>query len=68
MPAGWITGLRGVDFGMTDVATGARFYTDVWRLTPVAERNGSVYLRGSGAYRQHTRCGPYEPHLHSAHD
>ena len=35
---------------MTDVAAGARFYTDVWRLTPVAERNGSVYLRGSGGY------------------
>jgi catechol 2,3-dioxygenase len=50
MPAGWITGLQGVDLGVTDVAACKRFYTDVWRLSPVAERNGAVYLRGSGAY------------------
>ena len=45
-----ITGLRGVDLGVPDVAAHARFYTDVWRLSVAAERNGSVYLRGSGAY------------------
>ena len=45
-----LTGLRGVDLGVPDVAAHARFYTDVWRLSDVAERNGSVYLRGSGAY------------------
>ena len=50
MPAGMITGLRGVDLGVPDVAAHARFYTDVWRLSVVAERNGAVYLRGSGAY------------------
>jgi catechol 2,3-dioxygenase-like lactoylglutathione lyase family enzyme len=50
MPAGWITGLRGVDLGLADVAAAARFFTDVWRLKPVAERNGSVYLRGSSGY------------------
>src|SRR5262245_61136865 len=50
MPAGWITGLQGVDLGVTDVAAARRFYTEVWRLSPVAERDGSVYLRGSGAY------------------
>jgi len=48
--AGDITGLRGVDLGVRDVAAQVRFYTDVWRLAVVAERNGSVYLRGSGAY------------------
>jgi catechol 2,3-dioxygenase len=36
--------------GVRDVAAHASFYTDVWRLTVAAERNGSVYLRGSGAY------------------
>lgn len=50
MPAGWITGLRGVDLGIPDAAAGARFYNDVWRLSTVAERNGSAYLRGSGAH------------------
>ena len=50
MPAGWITGLRGVDLGLPDVAASARFYTEVWRLERVAERKGSVYLRGSGGY------------------
>ena len=50
MPTGDVTGLRGVDLGVRDVAAHARFFTDVWRLTITAERNGSVYLRGSGAY------------------
>ncbi len=50
MPAGMITGLRGVDLGVPDVAAHARFYTDTWRLSVAAEHNGSVYLRGSGAY------------------
>ena len=50
MPAGMVTGLRGADLGVPDVAAHARFYTEVWRLTVAAERNGSVYLRGSGAY------------------
>jgi catechol-2,3-dioxygenase len=50
LPTGDITGLRGVDLGVSDVALHARFYIDVWRLAVVAERGGSVYLRGSGAY------------------
>jgi len=50
MPAGRVTGLRGVDLGVPDVAARARFYTEVWRLQVAAERNGSVYLRGSGAW------------------
>jgi catechol 2,3-dioxygenase len=48
--SGDLTGLRGVDLGVRDVAAQVRFYTDVWRLTVAAERGGSVYLRGSGAY------------------
>lgn len=43
-----VTGIRGVDLGVADVTAAARFYTDVWRLVPVAERAGSVYLRGAG--------------------
>jgi catechol 2,3-dioxygenase len=35
---------------MPDVAAGARFFTEVWRLERVAERAGSVYLRGSGGH------------------
>jgi catechol-2,3-dioxygenase len=50
MPAGLITGLRGVDLGVSDVAAHTRFYTDVWRLSIAAERNGVVYLRGTGEY------------------
>lgn len=50
MPAGLITGLRGVDLGVPDVAAHARFYTDCWRLSVAAERGGALYLRGSGPY------------------
>ena len=57
-----ITGLRGVDLGVRDVAAQARFYTEVWRLSIVAESNGSVYLRGSGDYHHilalHPRTEP----------
>jgi catechol 2,3-dioxygenase len=57
-----LTGLRGVDLGVTDVAAQTRFYTDIWRLSVVAERSGSVYLRGSGAYHHilalHPRAKP----------
>jgi len=50
MPAGLITGLRGVDLGVPDVAAHARFYAGVWNLSLAAQRGASVYLRGSGAY------------------
>jgi catechol 2,3-dioxygenase len=49
-PAAMVTGLRGVDLGVPDVAAHARFYTGVWNLAVAAERGESVYLRGSGAY------------------
>ena len=62
MPAGTVTGLRGVDLGVPDVAAQARFFTEVWRLSIAAERNGSVYLRGTGAYHHvlalHPRSSP----------
>jgi catechol-2,3-dioxygenase len=62
MPAGLITGLRGVDLGVPDVAAHARFYTATWRLSVAAERDGAVYLRGSGDYHHilslHPRAQP----------
>lgn len=62
MPAGLITGLRGIDLGVPDLASHARFYTDVWRLSLVAEREGSAYLRGTGAFHHvlalHRRAAP----------
>ena len=64
MLAGMITDLRGVDLGVTDVAAQARFYAEVWRLSVVAERNGSVYLRGSGDYHHILALHPSaEPRL-----
>jgi catechol-2,3-dioxygenase len=44
------TGLRGVDLGVADVPAAKAFFTDIWRLSVAAERDGSVYLRGTGAY------------------
>ena len=60
MPAGWITGLRGVDLGVPDVAAHARFYTEVWRLSVAAERDGAVYLRGTGEYHHILSLQPRE--------
>ncbi|MDE2228845.1 MAG: VOC family protein [Alphaproteobacteria bacterium] len=45
-----VYGLRGVDLGVTDLKSRVRFYTDIWRLAPVVEHPGSVYLRGTGPY------------------
>ena len=51
-----------MDLGVRDVAACARFYTEVWRLAVAAERDGSVYLRGSGSYHHilalHPRAEP----------
>jgi catechol 2,3-dioxygenase len=54
------SGLRSVAIGVPDVRASARFYTDVWRLQPVAEGGGSVYLRGSGAYHHILALHPRE--------
>jgi catechol 2,3-dioxygenase len=55
-----VTGLRGVDLGVPDVAAHARFYTEVWRLSVAAERDGSVYLRGTGAYHHILALHPHD--------
>ena len=55
-----VTGLRGVDLGVPDVATHVRFFTDVWNLAVVAERSGSVYLRGAGEHHHILALHPRE--------
>lgn len=54
------TGLRSVAIGVPDVRSSARFYIDIWRLRQVAERGGSVYLRGSGTYHHILSLHPRE--------
>ena len=45
-----VTALSSVEIGVKDVEAAKRFYSETWRLTPVAEDDGIVYLRGSGAH------------------
>jgi catechol 2,3-dioxygenase len=42
-------GLRGADLGVADVAAAAKFFGGIWNLAVIAERRGSVYLRGTGS-------------------
>ncbi len=42
--------LRSVDIGVGDVATCLDFFTQVWQLEPVTERDGVHYLRGTSGY------------------
>jgi catechol 2,3-dioxygenase len=43
-----VNGVRSIDLGVTDFARTAKFYQEIWGLRPVAERPGSIYLRGTG--------------------
>ena len=45
-----VDGVRSVDLGVTDLAARVKFYTEVWRLEPVARQGDSVYLRGTGPH------------------
>jgi catechol 2,3-dioxygenase len=45
-----LTSLRSVALGVPDVRADAKFYSDVWNLEQVAEREGAIYLRGTGAH------------------
>jgi catechol 2,3-dioxygenase len=45
-----LSALRSVELGVPDVNADAKFYADVWHLAPVAEREGAIYLRGTGAH------------------
>jgi catechol 2,3-dioxygenase len=43
-----VTAFRSVTFGVADLDASARFYEDVWHLTPVARADGAAYFRASG--------------------
>ena len=43
-----VTAFRSVEFGVLDLDRSARFYEDVWHLTPVARAGGAAYFRASG--------------------
>lgn len=45
-----IRGVRAIELEMGRPAEAAAFYSKVWNLAPVAEDNGSIYLRATGAY------------------
>ena len=45
-----LTSLRSVELGVPDVRADAKFYAGAWNLEQVAEREGAVYLRGTGAH------------------
>jgi catechol 2,3-dioxygenase-like lactoylglutathione lyase family enzyme len=57
-----VDGVRSVELGVPDPRSSAAFYTDVWGLSQVLERGGSIYLRGTGAYHHvvalHRRATP----------
>lgn len=42
--------LRGVDIGVGDVDACLAFFTGVWQLEPMTERDGVHYLRGTAPY------------------
>jgi catechol 2,3-dioxygenase len=43
-----VTGLRYVEFAVTDLDRSRRFYEDVWQLEALERRANAVFLRGSG--------------------
>ena len=45
-----VRALRAVELAVTDTVSTARFFADVWRLTPVGTGNGITYLRATGAH------------------
>ncbi len=44
-----VTGLRSIDYNVTDVANSARFYENCWGLAPVTQQGGVQYMRATGA-------------------
>ena len=49
MSEAMVTGLRSIDYIVTDVAISARFYENCWGLAPVAQEGGVQYMRATGA-------------------
>jgi len=48
MAAAKVNGVRSVDLGVPDPKASSAFYTDVWGLSQIEERGGSIYLRATG--------------------
>ena len=57
-----VRAVRAVDFGVTDIETAARFFSDVWHLTPVPGPADDVLMRGTGAFHHILRLHR-APHL-----
>jgi catechol 2,3-dioxygenase-like lactoylglutathione lyase family enzyme len=45
-----VTGVRSVALAVPELPARVGFYSNVWHLAAVAERDKAVYLRGTGAY------------------
>jgi len=43
-----VTGLRGIELGVTDLHQSAAFYSAVWGLDPVVSENDTIHLRANG--------------------
>jgi catechol 2,3-dioxygenase-like lactoylglutathione lyase family enzyme len=43
-----VTGLRGIELGVTDLHQSAGFYSHVWGLEPVVSENDTIHLRANG--------------------
>jgi catechol 2,3-dioxygenase len=48
VPNASVTGLRYVEFAVTDLDRSLRFYEDVWQLEAVERQANAIFLRGSG--------------------
>src|SRR6185437_8627171 len=62
MPTYSVRAVRAVDFGVTDLETAARFFSDVWNLTPVAGPADEMLMRGTSAFHHILRLHR-APHL-----
>lgn len=45
-----VRALRSVELGFADAARAAKFFADIWHLTPVGEFSGAFCLRASGPF------------------
>src|SRR5262249_28424623 len=43
-----VTGLRGIELGVTDLNQSVAFYRHVWGLEPVVAENDTIHLRANG--------------------
>ena len=48
-----VTGLRGIELGVTDLTQSAAFYSHVWGLDPVVSENDTIHLRANGPTLNH---------------